>query len=293
MRKNTGGMTANLQFDPASGLGINEPGETMFCTGLCTLLFGDVMESELVTANPVTDHPDACGLFSMARAIVRGYASANHYAGGFFFTKATDDPDVFDMPMTGGMQLVHIGDRLWLQRSDSGSSMFCYETTDEKGNLVLEMEVTDSVKINPAGTIVYFGFVLLGLGCLVTLLIKLAAAIVRKVRGRGRATTAAERQITLQQAIQGVSGVILFLLISALGTPGYGSAVFSCIAAAVLGAVSLVNAVLLAGARSAAGGSSGKPLRSSISGPYLPFCTAWSSSGSSCTISYISDPQQE
>lgn len=49
-------MTSNLQFDPESGLGIvvlaNEPGETMFCTGLCTLLFGDVMDSELVKNNP-------------------------------------------------------------------------------------------------------------------------------------------------------------------------------------------------------------------------------------------------
>lgn len=45
--------------------------------------------------------------------------------------------------------------------------------------------------------------------------------------------------------IQGVSGVILFLLIGVLGAQGYSFAVFSCIMVTVLGVISLVNGVVL------------------------------------------------
>ena len=246
---NTMGMTANLQFDPESGLGIvvlaNEPGETMFCTGLCEMLFGDIMESDMVASAPATDHPDASGAYYMARTLDRGFGSATKYSGGFFLAKATDDPDVFDMPMAGGMQLVHIGDKMWLQKSPNGTSIFCYETTDADGNLALEMETTDFMKLNVFGTAASYGFILFGAGCILTLLIKLAAIAIRRIRGRSRIITTADRQITLQQIIQGVSGIIFFLLIMALGTPGYGFAVFSCIMACLLGVVSLVNAGLL------------------------------------------------
>lgn len=243
-------MTSNLQFDPESGLGIvvlsNEPGETMFCTGFCTLLFGGIMDSELVKARPLADHPDASGVYCMARSIARGFGRASRFAGGLLIVKKTADPDVFDMPMTGGMQLRHIGDKLWLQCSPSGDSNFCYETRSANGRVSFSIMSTDLIQIGPWGSAAYFGFAFFGFGCLIALAIWAILALIRKARGQSTPLTAAEWQIRAEQALWGVSGVILFCLISSVGVKGYGFAVFSCLAAAILALSSAANGVLLA-----------------------------------------------
>ncbi len=166
---NTGGCTANLQFDPESGLGIvvltNEPGETMFSTGLVGVLFGDVRDSELVRNNPILEHYDISGTYAPTRTIVSGYGSALQYAYGCFFATKTDNPDVFDMPLTSGMQMIHIGDHMWLQTSESGVNFFTYESVDADGNRQFEMMSMNAVHNNGHiyGTITYFGFSLLGI----------------------------------------------------------------------------------------------------------------------------------
>ena len=55
----------------------------------------------------------------------------------------------------------------------------------------------------------------------------------------------ADKQISVQQLIQGLSGVILFCLISVIGVKEYAFAVFSCIMAVVLALMSLVNGIIL------------------------------------------------
>ncbi len=248
---NTGGCTANLQFDPISGLGIvvltNEPGETMFSTGFVSLLFGDVRDSELVKNNPIKEHYDISGVYAPTRTIVSGYGSATQYAFGCFFANKTDDLDVFDMPLTGGMQMIHIGDHMWLQTSESGANFFTYESVDTNGNRQFEMMSADMVQNNGHiyGTVTYFGFSLLGIICLIVLLVKGLFYLIRKIRNKEKMVSKADKQITLQQMIQGVSGVILFCLISVIGVKGYAFAVFSCIMAVVLALTSLVNGILL------------------------------------------------
>ena len=248
---NSHGCTANLQFDPESGLGIvvltNEPGETMFSTGLVSLLFGDVRDSELVKNNPVTEHYDISGTYAPTRTVLSGYGSATQYAYGCFFAKATDDPDVFDMPLTGGMQMIHIGDHMWLQTSESGASFFTYESTDADGNRQFEMMSMDMLQNNwhIIGTIAYFGFSLFGVICLFVLLIKGLVFLIRKIRNKENHLSKADKQIALQQLIQGVSGVILFCLIGIIGVKGYAFAVFSCIMAVVLALISLINGIIL------------------------------------------------
>ena len=248
---NTGGCTANLQFDPNSKLGAvvltNEPGETMYSTGIMSLLFGDIMESELVENNPVTDQLDISGTYSPTRTIVKGFGSATRYAGGFFFVKHTDNPKVFDMPLTGGLQIIHIGNKMWLQKSESGMSQFLYESMDDDGNLQFEMMSTDYIRSssNICGTVAYLGYAFFGVICIFILLVKGVAFLVRKVVRRRKTITRAEKQITLQQGIQGMSSVILFCLISVIGARGYGFAVFSCIMASLLTIISFVNGLFL------------------------------------------------
>ena len=248
---NTGGCTANLQFDPESGLGIivltNEPGETMFSTGIVSLLFGDVRDSELVRNNPIQEHYDISGTYAPTRTIVSGYGSALQYAYGCFFATKTDNPDVFDMPLTGGMQMIHIGDHMWLQTSESGANFFVYESVDADGNRQFEMMSTDMVqsKHHILGITVYFGFAIFGIVCLIIVLIKGLTLLLRKITKKEKSLTMADKQISVQQLIQGLSGVILFCLISVIGVKGYAFAVFSCIMAVVLALISLVNGILL------------------------------------------------
>ena len=158
----------------------------------------------------------------------------------------SDIPDVFDMPLTGGIQMKHIGNRMWLQTSESGMSMFLYESADTDGNLQFEMMSTDYVQNNGSicGTVAYYAFVLFGVICIVVFVIKGLLFLIRKIRKRGRTVTT-DKRITLQQAIQAVSGVILFCLISVIGPKGYTFAVFSCIMAVVLAAISFLNGIFL------------------------------------------------
>ena len=248
---NTGGCTANIQFDPESGLGIvvftNEPGETMFSTGLVGLLFGDVRDSELVRNNPIQEHYDISGIYVPRRTIVCGFGSALKYSYGCFFATKTDNPDVFDMPLTGGMQMIHIGDHMWLQTSESGANFFTYESVDADGNRQFEMMSTDMVQNNQhiGGIVVYFGFALFGIFCLLILVIKRLTLLFRKIRKKDKALTKADKQIIVQQLIQGVSGVILFCLISVIGAKGYAFAVFSCIMVTILALLSFANGIIL------------------------------------------------
>lgn len=248
---NTNGCTANLQFDPESGLGIviltNEPEETMFSTGLVSLLFGDVRDSELVKNNPIQEHYDISGTYASTRCFVKGYGSAARYVSACFFLTKTDDHDVFDVPFMGGMQMIHIGDHMWLLTSESGENYFVYESVDAYGNRQFAMMSTHIVQNNLhiLGTITYFGFVIFGMICLLILLIKGLVFLIRKIRKKDKDMSKADKQIILQQLIQGISGVILFLLISVIGTKGYVFAVLSCIMAVILALVSLINGIFL------------------------------------------------
>lgn len=248
---NTHGCTANLQFDPKSKLGIvvltNEPGETMFATGLAGLLFGDVMDSELVKNKPVKEHPDMSGVYVPVRTIVRGFASSMRYIGGLCPVADTENPDVFDIPLTGGMQLIHIGDKMWLQKTESGMSMFTYESVNTDGNIQLEMMSTDMVQENENlfGTITFLGFVFLGMICIITLFIKLLLYFIRRMNKRRKKLTNADKQIVLQQIIQGISGIILFCLTALIGPKGYVFAVISCFLVVILAVMSSLNGAFL------------------------------------------------
>lgn len=245
---NTMGMTANMQFDPESGFGIvvlsNVEGEKTFCTGLCELMYGNVIDSALVAANPVKEHTDISGGYNLARGFFRGFGSAIR-ATAFLQIKATDDPDVFDWPQMGkDVQVVHIGDKMWQLRAPNGRTNFIYESVDAAGNPKLEITSTDLVRTTPLGTISFHIFLLLSVGCILTLLIKLVIMAIRKIKGKERIISSADRQITLQQIIQGISGVILFMMCNN-GVHGHSFAVFSCIMASLLGLVSLANGGML------------------------------------------------
>ena len=143
--------------------------------------------------------------------------------------------------------MIHIGDHMWLQTSESGANFFTYESVDADGKRQFEMMSADMVqnKQHICGTIAYFGFSLFGIICLLILPVKGFVFLIYKNRNKEKTVTKADKQISVQQLIQGVSGVSLFCLISVIGVKGYAFAVFSCIMAVVIALISLLNGILL------------------------------------------------
>ena len=94
-------------------------------------------------------------------------------------------------------------------------------------------------------TVICYGFIIFGVLCIITLLVKLIIFFVRKVRKSYKRYTFSDKQILTQQSIYGISGVIFLLFINILGAASPEFLTVSGILAAVLGVVSLANGCAL------------------------------------------------
>ena len=238
--------TANIELDPASGLGIvvmaNEPGETAFCDGLPGLLFGEVTDREEYQSAPFPGNPDISGVYQMKRTIARGAAKAGGFMGGLLPWSRNDD-GTYSMRLFGktfgSATLVPIAENRYVMRDNGMDTFIC----DNGG--VLEMMSTDLARISPLGIVLCYGFILFGLLCLLALPVKLVACIVRKIRKTGKKYASADRQILAQQLVYGVSGAIFALFIMVIGSGSRAFTTVSAILAAALALGSLVNGGLL------------------------------------------------
>lgn len=152
---------------------------------------------------------------------------------------------LFGIPMGGEAKLRHVSGNMYIF-DNNGMNVFMYGSRRNDGSYMLEMETTDYVasKAAPFALVAAVGFILFGIACLITLLVKLIALAVRKSRGKVRRYTPAEKQITAQQVLYGVSGIVMIMFMG-MSTPGRWFTVLSGIAAGVLAALSLVNGAML------------------------------------------------
>lgn len=242
---NTGGCTANIEIDPASGLGIvvmvNEPGETAFCYGLPGMLFGDILSRPEYQGAPVTDGRNLSGIWQMKRTIACGAYRACGYMGGTISWSSNGD-GTYSMEFFGQSftaRLISLGNDRYVMRDD-GMDMFIYDNGE-----TLEMSTTDLARFSPFWTALCFGFIAFGFLCLLVLVVKLVAWIVRKARKAPRKYRKADWQILLQQIIFGVCGVIFALYMLIVGSSCRVFTMISCILAALVALLSLANGVLL------------------------------------------------
>ena len=246
---NTGGCTAELEFDPVSGLGIavltNEPGETAFCSGIPVLLYGHLSDREgFGNYNGVNE--DISGVYYTKRTIVDGAASASQYMAQIFPPCKNDD-GTYSMNMLGftfadGIAFEPIAPHQYIFK-DNGREMFVYINDG-----VFELGYMDNIR-SSAGllpTVAVYGFILFGVICLLTLIIKLVLLVVRKIRKTDKKFTKADRQIRSQQMSYAALGFIYwaFLMMNA-GTEGKTTVIVFCILAAILGIYSLANGGVL------------------------------------------------
>ena len=246
---NSGGCTSNLVFDPVSGLGMvimtNEPGETAFCYGLPTHVFGSVTDRPDYQS-AATVEADVSGYYYSRRSLPEGVARAMTYTGGLIPLSRNED-GTYSMKLLGltlnAARLMPLEENQYVLL-DNGMEMFMY-IEDGKISMMSADYVRDP--LGPTGTVAAFGFVLFGFVCLAVLLCKAASLIIRKIRKRSRKYTAADWKILLQQLIYSVSGVIFALFVFVSGLPASTPAfvALSGILAAVLAAASLANGGLL------------------------------------------------
>ena len=210
---NSGGCSSNLVIDPQSGLGVvimtNEPRETAFNYGIPGLLFGHVMDREEYQHTVIPSDADVSGIYLTRRTIDSGAAKAMTYLGGFMpWAKEADGTyamKLFGFTMDDSTRLVPVGGHAYVMQAN-GMEMFMYIDGGRQ-----EMMSCDYIKSSGTGTVACFGFILFGRGCIVTVLVKLMALIVRKCRRSSKKYSMADWQILAQQIIYGISGVIFTL----------------------------------------------------------------------------------
>lgn len=244
---NTQGCSANLVFEPESGLGVvvlaNEPNETMFNYGIPSLLFGDVRDSERIKNAVITDAKEIGGIYTTKRMLTEGAAKFMSYIGGLMPWKSTDDANQYEMAIggipLGGATLTRIADNQYIME-DNGMSMFLYESTDSKGNIRLEMMSADYVQSKGFlwGAFAIIVYLVMVVVSVVILIVKLLKKLLKK----GRAYTNADKSILIQQLIYVLSAIIIFCFIA---VNKFGMAAFSGIMSALLAIVSFANGVVL------------------------------------------------
>lgn len=245
---NTAGCTTTLEFDPVSGLGVaimtNECGETAFTNGIPVMLFGQYIDREGV-AEGSENAADISGVYYSKRSVCTGSGAAIQYMGQVFPLVRNSD-GTYSVEIAGysfgdGMEFISVGENQYIMKSN-GMEQFVY-IDDGK----FEMGYLDYVK-NPTGiapTLSCYGFIVLGLGCLLSLSIGLVAAVVRRIRSKAKIRTFEDRQITFQQLIYAVSGIVFAMFAMIIGVTNPAFLMVSAILAGVLALVSLVNGIVL------------------------------------------------
>lgn len=246
---NTGGCTANLEFDPESGVGVailaNEAGETAFCSGIPVLLYGHLNDREEYK-NDNGNGEDISGVYYSKRSICMGAAMGMQYTGSVMPLSRNDD-GTYSMKMFGitfndMVKFIPVGEHQYIYDSN-GEEMFVYIKDG-----VYEMPYMDYVRSSTGAlpTLGTFGFIVFGMLCLMVLLIKLIVFIVKKIRKSDKEYTKTDKMILIQQMIFAVSGIpyAMFLFVM-FGTPAKALVTVSCILAAALGMISLANSAML------------------------------------------------
>jgi CubicO group peptidase (beta-lactamase class C family) len=241
--------TANLEFDPVSGLGVavltNEAGETAFCNGIPCLIFGSMTDREGFIPYTGTV-PDLSGMYYSKRSIIEGAGRGYQYLSGVYPLARNNDGTysikLFGFKFNDGIEVVPVGENQYIFK-DNGAETFIYikDGIYEYGYMDLQKSSTGALP-----TIASYAFILFGLVCFITVIVKLIAILVRKCRRTSKPYSEEDKLIFAQQMIYGVSGIILalFFFVITFCNPAFVKA--SCILAGALALASVNISGLLA-----------------------------------------------
>ncbi len=140
---NTQGFSANLMFDPVSKTGVavvtNQMGESLMCSGIPQLVFGDAADNPRMAGGEITERSDISGYYVSARGILKGWAKMISYLSLFGATP-TEDEDVYSV--LGLAKLTRIADDTYIFEQDSQKTVIFGGRTSDDAPL-LQVSFTD------------------------------------------------------------------------------------------------------------------------------------------------------
>ncbi len=146
---NTSGCSTNLLFDDNTGLTVvvmtNEVGETAFCYGIPTLLYGSIYQRDNSAISKISD---IHGIYQSMRTIKKGFLSYSSYTGNLFPIKTTDIKGKYRLSIGEGT-LTQVTDRLYLFDDGNGMQSIQYLYRNEKGETYLQQYTSDYKRANP------------------------------------------------------------------------------------------------------------------------------------------------
>lgn len=184
---NTNGCTANLLFDDKAGLVVvvmnNEVGETAFCYGIPSIIFGEYKKTRAILATP---EEDIHGIYQNMRTFQKGFTKFSAYIGGFFLISKTDGEENYK-PTIGPGTISKVGDNTYYFDNDNGMHWIQYLYKNGKGEVYLQQYTSDTKLINQMSF--WFHIVLLVLSLLSVLIAMLTSLVlvlmwsIRKLKG--------------------------------------------------------------------------------------------------------------
>lgn len=240
---NTNACSANLVFDTESRVGVavltNEIGESTFCGGIPSLIFGNPADNKSFQNTEITEREDVSGAYIYTRGFRKGFPKLLTYLS-FFPVKSTKDEDVYAV---ASATLTRIGNHQYLFDDGEGQTTLVCSDMGADGKMTMHIAGMDLVKddhfyLKLAAIIIY---AVMAPICIITLIVSFIIFLVKKDKRRKKSKLLPTIQIF------GSLSVIAFLLYLILGcfpiTPS-NNRVF-CIIEAALALFCLASSLVL------------------------------------------------
>lgn len=206
----TNSCTANLVFDRESKVGVvvmsNQLSESVFCTEIPKLIFGNIEENPVVTEQDITVRNDISGMYVQTRGVFKGMLKLMSCLSFLPIAEISED----EYLASGMFEMQRIGAALYLLEQ-AGTVSIVGTTQDINGNKVLQtgaMDVIQDETIYPQLCMLVL-YVLMMVGGLILLIIKLIRKLIKKNR-----SYTGSKGIAIAQCARVISMVTIFVMIS-------------------------------------------------------------------------------
>lgn len=247
---NTKSCSAQLMFDPESGVGIvvlaNEEGESAFSYGLLSLIYGSYKDNERVRNAEFSNSIDISGIYAGSRTTyTQGCMRIFTYT---FFTPIIKTKNPNQFKLLGEDTIIKVAEHQYLYDNGNGLQYLMYET-QINGHFVLESYTMDEIRHNVFNYISIVMMIFIAFISIVILLIKFIKSIIKRIMNKTEERSRLNISLTFQQIIFSLIG-ILFLAFLSIVTEGKVDItdtmiICFCIGFASLAIFSFANVIVL------------------------------------------------
>lgn len=206
----TNSCTANFVFDRESKVGVvvmsNQLSESVFCTEIPKLIFGNIEENPVVAEQEITVRNDISGMYVQTRGVFKGMLKLMSCLSFLPISEISED----EYLAVGMFEIQRIGSDFYLL-DQAGTISIVGATQDINGNTVLQIGAMDVIQdetiyLQLCMLILYVLMMVVGL---ILLIIKLIRKLIKKNQSH-----TGSKMITISQCARIISMVAIFVMIS-------------------------------------------------------------------------------